>query len=253
MVQYTPLQKHLIESVPNVFAVYALKHEPTARIYLGSTNLLRDRLRWWLYAISNEASAAEIPMRMREILLPVAFGRRAETWSYQIVDTTKPDRYNPHAKYDGRPEWPMVRRLNETNPHLLLNNVRHLAPRQLRPVQVTSTKGPAPLTHLGKRLGLQVGTNPSQVFAELPPHSWHVDPRDITPWGSPSVPFASYLYRSLKAMQPVNRNPTSDAIAGLYVEWLSHVPASERETIGSVPYTLDEALALNTPRGYDSA
>lgn len=240
----TPLQLRFIKAVPNRYAVYAIRHEPTARIYIGSTNALRDKLRWWFYALQKPSGKAQLPVKVLELLNT---GMDADTlqWTYVILDQDKPDGYNPKAWIGQRPEWPLVRRLHETRPETLLNNVEHLTATgdtvQYEP-RVTAM-GIQPMTYLGRKLGLRFGW-----CEKLLPHSFKLDPRRITPWDNPEMSFACYLYRSCKAMSPPDKNPTEAAIEELYFWWLRHVPTSEREAIDvAVPHTIDEALAVPLP------
>jgi hypothetical protein len=242
------MQRHIQLTTPNIkrthngFAIYSLKYEPLAQIYLGSTALLRDKLYWWHHVISRRDTAATLPWRIADILKDR--GNLPEAWSFSVLDTDRPERFNAKARGAERPEWPLVARLHATSPHLLLNNAAAvLRPRRAPPL---TTRGPQPLTYLAIRLGLRKGPD----YQAMPPHSWAIDPTDLGGSGSPMVPFALYLHRSAKAERSIN--PSPEAIAALYRKWLAHVPVSEREAAGTItPRSIDEALAVPVPRGYD--
>lgn len=230
--------------VPNVYAVYALKHNPTARIYFGSTLYLRTKLCWWYNAIAAPATSACLPEKMRNVLAD--HGHFPDAWSYAIVDTQKPAEYNPRAKDIHRPEWPLIERLTQTgNAHLVLN--RTWFGKEYKVVGYSGRRGGmAPSTYLAIKLGLRKGP----LYSEMPPHNFKRDPTSLVPMSAPNVPFALYLHRSLAGMYI--RNPSPEAIAELYAKWLAGVPGSEREAVGNeVPYTIDAALNVVTPRGYD--
>lgn len=233
------MQTHLITAAPCSYAIYALRHEQTKRVYIGSTSLLRDRLRLWFYAIEGR-SKAYLPDKMTETLL--AHGRVPIDWSWKILDDVLPADYDKYSKSIERPEWPLLARLQSQNPELMLNNpvsATRYDPNHIYPAQVTSRRGIQPLTHLAVRLGLKAG----RKYQGMPPHSWYVDHRTIVPFGNPMVSFACYLLRSCKAMQPRSINPSPAAVEGLFAVWLRQVPTGALEL--GVPYTASDLAVTN--------
>lgn len=236
-----------IKRAPDTYAVYVLKHQPTARVFFGSTTNLRSKMRWWYYAIQKHQPNSKLPLALFELLLPSDQGRFPEHWTFAVVDMQKPPGLKPLAWGQDRPEWPLVSRVYETSPRLLLNTIdRRKAPRQ----HVQTFMGQQPLTYLGNKLGY--GKRSVILPATLQPHSFRLDMRKLQPACAHSVSFAMYLYRACLAMQPRSKHPSPQAIAELYATWLASVPMSEREAVGKqVPYTIDAALGVVTPRGYE--
>ncbi len=246
--RFYPLTLNVVSQTYEGYGLYCLRHDPTRTIYLGSTTLLRSKLRWWAYSMMDPTTKAELPAKVKNLL--ASCGRDLAQWSWSLLSSAPPAGFQPNHKRANRPEWQLVSRLHETNPAVLLNSVPTHGTRFASSTIVTSTRGTAPLTYLKTRLGLRRGRVPDT----LPPHSWHVDPRQLGKWGSPFVSFASYLCRSMQAVSPKVMNPSGEAIASLYADWLAAVPASERTACerGEVPYTIDAALAVPVPRGYEA-
>jgi len=255
---YIPLLRHLVHNAPNTYALYSLKHLPTSRILLGSTFLLRDKLRWWHTIIVNPNAKGHRPLKMIELL--GSYGRDPAHWGWLILNQTVPPGLTRHASRMLRPEWAYIKRLHETSPDLLLNNY-HTDPLWLHPVRATSRLGMSPRSYLAIRLGVKYGVR----YEAQPPHSWRVDPRALEPLGFHDIGFPGYLLRQLKHKNV--HNPSAEAIVQSYTEWLSHVPVSERGAIilrgsdivevrppSGVPYTpprtIDEALKVPVPPGW---
>lgn len=230
-------------AIANIPAVYYLRHDPTRRFYIGSTMFLRDKLLWWNYALRTPESSAHLPVKMRDVLKQ--HGYQPVQWSYRVADIPMPERFNAKARLIHRPEWPKIQQLMESElGYLLLNTL--MADKPLHRVPAYGRRGGmAPATYLAIRLGEKRG----YAFAEQPPTKFGVQMVDLLPVGANRVPFALYLYRSLKASGVYN--PSGEAIAGLFDKWFADVPASEREAAGkAVPYTIDAALAVPTPKGW---
>lgn len=247
MSEHQQLTLENIKRTPTTYAVYVLKHQPTGRVFIASTNNLRSKLRWWYYVIRKRQPQSKLPVAIFEVLLSTEHGRFPAHWTFSVVDMSRPASHKPLAWGEDRPEWPLIMRLYETQPHLVLNTIdRRKAPRQ----RVQTTMGQQPVTYLGNKLGYG---RQNEVLADvMQPHSFRLDMRKLQPACAYTVPFAMYLYRACLMMQPRDKHPSPAAIAELYATWLERVPMSERETVGNkVPYTIDDALNVPTPRGYD--
>lgn len=228
----------------NQYAIYMLAHAPTARVYVGSTTLLRDKLVWWLYALTRP-NAKGLPAKVTDLL--AAHGHDAGAWHYKVLDWNKPERLNPKARGADRPEWPIVAKLASADPAMVLNtldNATH-SNGKLVPAPKPSRKGIAPITHLGRRLGHL----PGPKFEKRPEHSWKVQafPKPVR---SPAtgVSFAAYLYRGCKQAKLWNPHPNN--VNEMYHHWASHVPASWQCNLPKDVFGTDQALAVPLPPGY---
>lgn len=241
--RFTPLHINLAK-LPETYAVYCLRHDPTSKVYFGSTTNLQDRLTQWYYAIKAPRTTAKVPTKVFNLLF--AHGRNPQDWSYAIVDTIVPPKLNAKARADERPEWPCVLWALAKCPDLLLNDP-HGGKRRRRRDDTSRPWGPrgvSPIRYLGVMLGIQ----PGQKYPQQPAHDRPVDLRKLPHASAPEVPFAVYLYRSMNYPRPRHMNPSPAAMQALYDEWLRHQPAgyppkSEARTIASV----QDALELPSP------
>jgi hypothetical protein len=116
-----------------------------------------------------------------------------------------------------------------------------------RKLALRSNKGISPLRYLKGRLGM----SNYRYYAGQPQHNWTVDKRTLTAGVGPTaVPFALYLLRSMECGQPRHFNPSSEAIRELYRHWRRFVPQHEPAFTHPEPSTINDALAVPVPTGY---
>jgi hypothetical protein len=246
-IRYFPLDYINTSQLPDTYGVYVLKHDFTRRVFFGSTRHLKSKLTWWHYVLTAERTKGHIPLPIRDMITQCGNLPNLKLWQYAVLDEQMPTRFNDRAVGVNRPEWPYIARLAETNPDVLLNDPHQKRGRAAMPKAQTRL-GMTPMSYLKLKLKLKSGHVPDVQ----PPHSWRVHPYELREWGSPSIPFAHYLQRSMSADNV--RNPSANVIASLYDKWLRHVPASERERLqleALVPYTIDAALSVPVPQGYE--
>ncbi len=240
--RFTPLTLNVRE-LAHTYAIYCLRHDPTSKIYFGSTGDLAARLRQWYYTLENQTRAGNAPARFMNIFLTYGY-KPVEQWSYAIVDQTVPaEGYKAGAPPLQRPEWPYVQWALANCPALVLNDPSGLRRGPSKP-HGWGPRGMSPIKYLGIKLGIQPGVK----HDTQPPHEFRVNPKVLLPVGSPAVPFALYLYRSMRRERPHNMNPSPAAMQALYTVWLAMQPAGyppkhEARTI----HTVQDALDLPDP------
>ena len=242
--RYVPLSRKVTDLHPS-YALYVLRHEPTKRMYFGSTENLPQRLMNWIYMFEATELNTNVPKRMLEIFH--THGRHMVDWTYAIVDRERPNTYKPRAPTEDKPEWRCVQWALANAPALLINDP--LGKRRGRPVGSNrrhpsewGPRGVSPIKYLGIMLGIYQGYK----WSKQPPCARPIDPRTLEPQSHTDVPFATYLLRAMKK-PPTHLNPSAAAIDELYQKWLAAQPAGYRETVPGTITTAQGALELPDP------
>jgi len=238
-----PIWHHLtgtLKALPETYGTYLLRHKPTGKVYVGSTDNLRKRLTNWSHAIRTHRATYKPPASVLHLL--VDQGRNVDDWQYKVVSTDRPAVFTRNAKPHNRPEYNIILMMQAQMPALLLNTPFDKVRRKplTNPQYPWGPRGVSPLRYLGIKLGVQPGPR----YDKQPPHERRIDARRLKAASSTAVPFALYLYRSMQFSNPRNMNPSPAAIQELYAEWLTeqplgYPPKHEARTIHSVQEALD--------------
>jgi hypothetical protein len=253
-IKYTPLTD-AARFLPQVYAIYAIRHEPSRMRYVGSTSNISQRLMNWYYLFEYDPNAvrkrkkAKTKVAMPALIagLLIEHGRRASDWTYAIFDWNKPANYAPRGNSVDRPEYPYIQHMLAQAPHLLLNDpVGKNRGRPASAKRVVGAWGPHGVSPL-RYLNVMLGYYPGFKWDKQPPCSRPVDPRVLVPFGAlEGVKFAEALRRAM-TVPPKHLNPTPAAIDGLYQKWRAAQPAGFDTGLPGTITTAEQALALPDP------
>ncbi len=254
----TPLNTANIETLPEEAGIYVLKHGPTGRLYFGSTTNLRARMRQWFYQIGNIENANPLKSSLPALIRVTLHGGQTPYWGaqhghgteqwrwlYKVIRLGVPDDFKPKGHVYSKPEWPLIEALARSRPELVLNDIR---PPKGNTTTQRGNRGVSPLRYLRGRLGF----DNFRYASGQPEHHHEVDPRKLPAGvGSTDVPFATYLLRSMTNCEgKKNLNPSPAAIQELFRHWRRYVPTHDPVFSHPEPGTINDALNVPVPAGY---